>query len=139
METNLCTLNDSAKESLLSATKWLKFLTILSSIGLVLMVIFGLIAMVVPSALGARYGALGGMGLIYWCVAALYAYPIIRAFRMIKEARLACLADDQNSFELMFDSMRAILRYMGILAIIGMVAYAVLIIGIVVGAATAVH
>lgn len=70
-----------------------------------------------------------GMGLVYLAVAAIY-YPILkRTFTFIEQARSACKFDDNEKLAGMFDSLRFVAKYAGIVTV---VTFAVIVFAIIV-------
>ena len=99
-ETTGLRVKESAKADLLTAAKWTKFLCIVGSIGIALIVIFAIFlfgAGTVASSMFSEmpFGAVA-MGIIYLVIAALYIYPIMKGFQFASGAKAACLSDDEN-------------------------------------------
>ena len=60
-------------------------------------------------------------GIPYLIVAAIYAYPLVKAYTVSSHFKRALNSDDSAEFESGLSDMRSMLVYIGVLAIIGMV------------------
>ena len=126
------TVNECMKSDLLSAAKWAKFLCIMSTIGMVLLVVIAVLMMVFSAALSSvapnmPFGA--AVGFLYLIIAALYIYPIIKGFQFANGTKAACLTGDENELARGFAGLRSLLQFMGVLTIICMALYALVILG----------
>ena len=124
----------SFKEHMLSARKWLKFLTVLSTIGLVLMVLAGIAMMFVPSLAGVGVPGVA-LGIIYFVIALIYLYPIVKCFALCGNIDRAMKQDAQADLELMAKNTNSVLKFFGIIAILVICLYVVAIIAGIAGAA----
>lgn len=111
-------ITESVKQNLLSATKWLKFLTVLGTISLVLMLIAAIACLFIPDN---EEGAV--FGVIYLVICALYFYPLKKCYSITRTIRDAMDNDSQDSLEICADNVRTLLKYLGILAIVLIVSY----------------
>lgn len=115
-------ITEEMKENLLKATKWIKFINIVGCISMGFLAIVGLI--------GFMDGYRGTEGIIYIILAAIY-YPVLkRIFSFINQARSACRYDDNKELNDMFDSLRYVSKYFGIICLVFLGIYAFAIIAI---------
>ena len=116
-------ITEYIQQNLLSATKWLKFMTILGIIGVALVFIAGIVMLFIPTYDGVP-GAI--VGVIYMLLTLLYIYPIKKSFDLIKNTREAMNNASQTSLEDASANFKSILKYFGILAIVCMAIYAMI-------------
>lgn len=137
MEENRLNLvvTDWMVDNLLSAMKWLKFLTIVACVGIGFIVLAGLSMMYMSMQYVYGGGVAFFMGFMYLAMAAIYFYPIKKSFSLISRTRSA-MAGDQSDFEWATDDFKSILKYIGILTIVLLSIYAVIILLAIVSAAT---
>ena len=141
-ETTGMVVNEKMKADLLASAKWAKFLCIVGCIGLAFIVIVAIAMFAFGNSLGPvpRPGFGAVMGFIYLIGAALYVYPLIKGFQFANGVKAACLSNDESELARGFEGMRSWFTFMGILAIIGLVLYAIIfLIGIIAGFAAAAH
>ena len=136
-ETTGLRVKESAKADLLTAAKWTKFLCIVGSIGIALIVIFAIFlfgAGTVASSLFSEmpFGAVA-MGIIYLVIAALYIYPIMKGFQFASGAKAACLSDDENELARGIKGLSSLTQFLGILTIIILVIYALILLFALIG------
>lgn len=84
------TVNERMKFDLLSAAKWAKFLCIMGTIGMVLLVVIAVMMIFFSAVLSGvvpnmPFGAF--VGFLYLVMAALYIYPIVKGFQFAKIGR----------------------------------------------------
>ena len=128
-------ITENIQKNLLSATKWLKFMTILGTVGVALFFIIGIVLLFIPTN-GRDPGAL--FGVIYMLLTLLYFYPIKKSFDLIKNTRDAMGNASQMGLEQAAANVKSILKYFGILSIVCLSIYALLfVIGFIVGMASA--
>ena len=111
-------ITEEMKENLLKATKWIKFINIVGCISMGFLAIVGIIAIF-----------WGVMDIIYIILAAIY-YPVLkRIFSFINQARSACRYDDNKELNDMFDSLRYVSKYFGIICLVflGIYAFAIIV------------
>lgn len=123
-------ITESIKANLLTAMKWMKFLTVVSIIGLALV---ALAAVVLPMS-GIPQAWL--MSLIYIVAIAIYVYPIKKCLNIISSTRKAMNEASQAELEDAADSFRSVLKYMGILCIIVLSIYALLLLCVIIALAS---
>lgn len=123
-------ITEEMKENLLKATKWIKFINIVGCISMGFLAIVGFIAIFWGFMDGYRgTGSSIPMGIIYIILAAIY-YPVLkRIFSFINQARLACRYDDNKELNDMFDSLRYVSKYFGIICLVflGIYAFAIIV------------
>jgi len=128
-ETTRMTVNEKMKADLLSSAKWAKFLTIVACIGMVFIVLVAILLLAFGSALSSvapNVGPTGLLSFIYFVVAAIYIYPIIKGFQFANATKEACLSNNENELARGFDGMRSVLKFMGIITIIILSLYALI-------------
>ena len=116
-------ITENIQSNLLSAAKWLKFMTILSTVGVALFFIIGIVLLFIPTYDGVP-GAL--YGVIYMLLTLLYFYPIKKSFDLIKNTREAMGNASQMGLEQAAANVKSILKYFGILSIVCLSIYALL-------------
>ena len=123
-------ITEEMKENLLKATKWIKFINIVGCISMGFLAIVGIIAIFWGFMDGYRgTGSCIPMGIIYIILAAIY-YPVLkRIFSFINQARSACSYDDNKELNDMFDSLRYVSKYFGIICLVflGIYAFAIIV------------
>lgn len=118
-------ITENIQNNLLTATKWLKFMTILSTVGVALFFIIGIVLLFIPTYDGVP-GAL--YGVIYMLLTLLYFYPIKKSFDLIKNTRDAMGNASQMGLEQAAANVKSILKYFGILSIVCLSIYALILI-----------
>ena len=115
-------ITESIQQNLLSAVKWLKFLTILGTIGMVLIALCGVVSLFLPSYTGGTV-----MALMYFVICGLYYYPIKKGYDIVSSTRDAMNNASQDSLELCADNVKSVLKYLGILNIVLLSLYALFV------------
>ena len=118
-------ITENIQNNLLTATKWLKFITILGTVGVALFFIIGIVLLFIPTYDGVP-GAL--YGVIYMLLTLLYFYPIKKSFDLIKNTREAMGNASQMGLEQAAANVKSILKYFGILSIVCLSIYALILI-----------
>ena len=118
-------ITENVQNKLLTATKWLKFMTILGTVGVALFFIIGIVLLFIPTYDGVP-GAL--YGVIYMLLTLLYFYPIKKSFDLIKNTREAMGNASQMGLEQAAANVKSILKYFGILSIVCLSIYALILI-----------
>lgn len=125
-------VTEPMREHLLSSASWLKFLAVLGVIGVVLLVLISIGIMVFGNQLGDEIPLGGYLGVIYLVLAAIYIYPLVKSFSLIRNTREAFRTENgQPNIEQAAADCHAILKFMGILTIVLMVVYVLIIIGVI--------
>ncbi|MBR5715749.1 MAG: hypothetical protein IKX59_04125 [Bacteroidales bacterium] len=124
------------KASLLSSMKWLQFLLIICCIGLGLLLLLAIAMIIFSSAFPTIDNELSpavtlGMGMLYLFIAALYVYPIVKGFHLVEHTRKALRAGTTSDLEASADNFHAIMKFCGILTIIGIALYVIFIVAII--------
>ena len=118
--------------NLLSGAKWLKFLTVVATVGVVLLLLLsiGCFGLAVAGTTVGEYtpGLLFCVGCVYLVCVGLYVYPIKKVFSLVKNIREAMNDCSQVGFEDAADDFRSILKYCGIVTIIALGIYALMLI-----------
>ena len=113
-------ITNEMKENLLIAIKWIKFMNVVGCVSLGALALLGFIGFF-SGIMGS-----GGMslGIIYLVLAAIY-YPVLkRVFAFVNQARCACEYDSSEDLNGMFDSLRFISKYLGIICVVVVGIYA---------------
>lgn len=136
-ETTGLRVKESTKADLLTAAKWTKFLCIVGSIGMALIVIFGIFLLGAGTLASSMFsdmpfGAVA-MGILYLVIAALYIYPIMKGFQFASGAKAACLSDDENELARGIKGLSSLTQFLGIITIIFLVIYAFVILFALIG------
>lgn len=122
-------LDSASKEHLTEAAKWARFLAIVGFIFLGLLVLSGFAASAAVSRFNDEYtGSRGMAGVLgattavtYIIVAIVYFFPLLYLLRFANAAREAIASNDQERLAISFQNLKAMLRYVGIVTIIGLV------------------
>lgn len=136
-ETTGLRVKESTKADLLTAAKWTKFLCIVGSIGMALIVIFGIFLLGAGTLASSMFsdmpfGAVA-MGVLYLVIAALYIYPIMKGFQFASGAKAACLSDDENELARGIKGLSSLTQFLGVITIIFLVIYAFVILFALIG------
>lgn len=117
------------RDNLLRAMNWLKFLAVLSVIGIGLMFVFAIVMIAYPFIDGLSIDNAYAMclGIVYLVCVAIYVYPLLKTFKLIKNTREA-MNGSQDEFAQTTDNLYSIMKYFGILSIIFLVLYIPIII-----------
>lgn len=119
-------ITDNMQQSLLSTTKWTKFLAIVATVGMVFLIILALFMMISFPFNSVIPGMGGVIGLIYLVIVALYAYPLIQAFKFVSSTRESITQQNESKMEEGLCSLKSIVHYFGILTIIVLSLYALI-------------
>src|SRR5687768_12928125 len=136
-------VDQTGKAHLAEAARWAKFLSIMGFIMCGLIVLIGVFFGSFFSMFSSRYGnspyddlpasstGLGAAMAIYYIVIALiYFFPFLFLFRFANKMKIALGSGDQEVLNTSFQNLKASLRFVGVLTIIGL---ALLVLAIVVG------
>ena len=126
-------VDETSKSHLLEAARWVKFLTIVSLIGMGLMLLIFIFAgAAVSSAYGnnSGMGALGAAGMIimFIFIFAIYFYPIYAMLKFAYQVKAGLLTANQEQFNSGLGYLKGAFKYMGILMIIVLGLYALMFI-----------
>lgn len=123
---------------LLETAKWAKFLAIVGFVGCALLVAAGLFMGSIMGVLASHGGGrdfghgvmFTGMTLGYILIAFLYFFPCLQLYRFATKMKIALQSNDQPTLNDAFSNHRRLYKFMGILMIIGLVFYALIIVGL---------
>ena len=107
-------VTSEAKQKLIGATKWMKFVNILSCVYAGILVIGGLLVIAnpfLPSEMRPR-------GIACLIGFAIILPFIVKIFTFIRQARTACRNNDSEELCRMFATLKFLYKYVGILCII---------------------
>ncbi len=134
-------LSPNAIAFLKETRKWANFLSILGFIGVGLMVLFGLFAGTIFSAVASQMGSPvagmpGFMGVFYIFIALLYFFPLLYLYKFASKMKIALNTGDNATLEASFENLKSHYKFIGILAVI-MLGFYVLaaLFGVIAGAA----
>lgn len=132
------TLNDWARQSLATASKWAKFLSIVGFIACGLMLLMALFAGAIFSTLdnypetrsNAFIRTVGGVGIgiLYAAVAVLYFFPCLYLYRFSEKTRTALFSNNEDILAQSLDNLKKMFKFLGWMTIIMLSLYGVLII-----------
>ena len=123
-------ITEGIRQNLLSATKWLKFLTIMGCIGTGLLLIAGGAVLILSHSYSDTF-----TGILSVLMTLLYIYPIVKSFELIKNIREAMDNASQMSLEASSANVKSLLRYFGILLIVFLSCYVLLFVYVMIMAA----
>lgn len=129
-------INESAKQALLEASKWGKFLAILGFCFIGLIVIVGISMGSIMGKMGGEAAApfaSGAFALIYLVIGAIYIFPVLYLYRFSVHTKTALVDSNSEVLASAFDNLKSLYKFMGIFSIITLVLYALMIIGMVIG------
>ncbi|MBR5973069.1 MAG: hypothetical protein IK017_10525 [Paludibacteraceae bacterium] len=139
-EVDQLAVNEEAKVTLLSMSKWMKFLSIMGFIGIIFIVFtaiffmfgFGSLMQQMQQAGNPMYAFMGpAMGILYIVIALVCLYPVMKMYNSSRKLKLAVLSNDEQALTDGFQEMRKFWKFYGIIAIIYLVIIAIsLLIGI---------
>ncbi|MHC2990649.1 hypothetical protein OB13_03275 [Pontibacter sp. HJ8] len=134
-------INLDSKTFLLNTAKWGKFLAIVGFVFVGLMVAGGLFASTVLGAMGEGAG-LGGsamgsafFGVFYLLFALLYFFPVLYLYKFSSKMKIALSANNEELVSESFKSLKSLFKFMGVLTIVMLVAYALALLAVAFGAA----
>jgi hypothetical protein len=110
-----------AKQALLVASKWAKFLSILGFIGVGLMVVLGIFIMLQFSNLPVRVGnglPVGMFGFIYIAMALLYFFPVYYLFQFANNTKKGISNNSNDSIEIGLVNLKSMFKYIGIFTLV---------------------
>ncbi len=108
--------------------KWVNFLAILGFVMVGIMVVFGLFAGTIFSAMSSQMG--GAMpfssffGIFYILIALIYFFPVLYLYKFGANLKAALARRDSKSLEAAFENLKSHYKFVGIMAIIGLSFYA---------------
>ena len=133
-ETTGMVINESMKADLLTSAKWAKFLCILGCIGVVFMILVAISLMTLGDKLSSIPNLAGMhilLGITYLITTCIVIYPLMKGFQFANGVKAACLTGSESELARGFAGMRSYLQYVGVLAIIALIIYGLLLIGII--------
>lgn len=132
------TINHAAIIFLREIKRWTKFFAILGFIFVGLMVIIAFFMGTIMSSFSqASSSPIGGIGFtaLYLILAALYFVPILYLWRFSSTLEQALDSNDSEKLTIAFSWLKSHYKFIGILMIIILGLYAVILIGLAIGAA----
>lgn len=128
-------IDETAKGFLLEAARWAKFLAILGFIAVGFMVLAGIFASAFSSTVLDEYNiSTSVIAVVYLIFALIYFFPFLYLFNFSSKTRKALRVNDQFALNLGLSNLKSHYKYVGVLAIIMLIIWAVAIIGISIGA-----
>lgn len=127
-------ISPTGRQNLEIAAGWGNFLAILAFILVGLMVIIALLMGSMLTSLGAMAGEElpfppAIFSVFYLIIAAVYFFPALYLFRFASRMKLALRNNSQIDLESSFANLKSLYKFLGIIAIISLVLYAVVILG----------
>ena len=134
-------LNESAKDFLKETAKWAYFLSILGYFGIGFIVLAGLFAGTLFSAMGKMNPAMSSMGssfgivmtVVYVLIGAIYFFPVYYLNKFASNAKMACATNDSEKLTLSFQYLKSHYKFIGIMTLVVFSLYLLMIIGAVIG------
>lgn len=103
------------KENLLEAIKWIRFMNVVGCVSMGLLAFVGLMLFFNEIVGSCRNGQKIFIGLFCVILAAIY-YPVLkRVFAFVRQARCVCEYNSGEELNGMFDSLRFVSKYLGII------------------------
>lgn len=134
-------LNESAKDFLKETAKWAYFLSVLGYVGIGFIVLAGLFAGTLFSAMGKMNPAMSSMGssfgivmtVVYVLIGAIYFFPVYYLNKFASNAKMACATNDSEKLTLSFQYLKSHYKFIGIMTLVVFSLYILMIIGAVIG------
>lgn len=134
-------LNESAKDFLKETAKWAYFLSILGYVGIGFIVLAGLFAGTLFSAMGKMNPAMSSMGgsfgivmtVIYLLIGAIYFFPVYYLNKFASNAKMACATNDSDKLTISFQYLKSHYKFIGIMTLVVFSLYLLMIIGAIIG------
>lgn len=127
-----------AKQALLVASKWAKFLSIIGFIGVGLMVLIGIFIMFQLANIPIRIGnglPVGLFGFIYIAMALFYFFPVYYLFQFANNTKKGLSNNSNESVEIGLVNLKSMFKFIGIFTVVILSIYALIfIVAFVVGA-----
>ncbi|MBU3660432.1 MAG: hypothetical protein FGM14_11205 [Flavobacteriales bacterium] len=122
-------LSAIAKQALLVASKWAKFLSIIGFIGVGIMVIAGIFIMFQLSNIpvGITNGVpLGLVGFLYVAMALLYFFPVYYLFQFANNTKNGISSNSNESIEIGLVNLKSMFKFIGIFTVVILSIYALI-------------
>ena len=140
-------IDQSSRTHLSEAAKWAKFLAIVGFVMCGLIVVIAIFAgsflatmMTSEGYRSATTGLTGGMGafiaIFYIGIAILFFFPYLSLFRFATRMKTALNTNDQLTLNTSFQNLKIMFRYVGILTIVMLSFYALVILMLIITAAS---
>jgi len=134
-------LNESAKDFLKETAKWAYFLSVLGYVGIGFIVLAGLFAGTLFSAMGKMNPAMSSMGssfgivmtVIYLLIGAIYFFPVYYLNKFASNAKMACATNDSDKLTISFQYLKSHYKFIGIMTLVVFSLYLLMIIGAIIG------
>jgi hypothetical protein len=124
-------IGDVGQYHLSGIAKWVKIMAIIGTI------IMAFIVIVAIYLIQSGLRGMAGVGVVYLIVAAIYIYPIVKAFSISSRFRAAVQSMSDADLESGLSDMRSLCTFLGVLSIIGLVIFVLSIILSITAAKTA--
>ncbi len=130
-------VTEEMKATLRSSVRWAKFLLVVMTIMLVLLLCLGVVLIIFANKstlliLPYASSELFVQGIIDVVLVLLLIYPLVKGYIFCKSIRRACDTDSETELARGLSAMRLWLRFYGILTIIALVLYPLLAIGFII-------
>jgi len=113
-------ITEIIKSHLTITHKWAKFLAIVASIGMGLLLVFGLIIVIVgmtTSTFGGVFSS-AALGFLYLAIAALYMAPIIFLNNFSNNLKNALEYTNKEQLQAAFQNLKSLFKFLGIMTIV---------------------
>jgi len=130
-------IDPNSRMHLAETARWTRFLAITGFVFIGLMIVYGIVMSVVINKAMSRYSNDFGspysstfsfVMIIYMLIiGVIYFFPCLFILRFSNFMREALHTDDQDKLTSAFQNLKITVRYLGILAIIGLVLFAIII------------
>lgn len=133
-------LDAAAQASLREASKWGKFLAIL---GFIFEGLFAILSFFAPTITELFYRSIGGLyqqsqdlwaTVVYLGIVVLLFFPTLYLYQFSIRIRKAVDTSDQESMTFAFARLKSLFKFRGILAIVGISAWLLILVALMVGA-----
>ena len=133
-------LSESAKDFFKETAKWAYFLSILGYIGIGFIILAGLFAGTLFSAMGKVNPAMGMMGssfgivmaFVYFAIALLYFFPIYYLNKFASNAKTAFKNSDSETLTTSLEYLKSHYKYIGIMMVVVFSLYLLMFVGMII-------
>jgi len=128
-------ITPAMKEYLQQTKPWVRFMSVLGFIAVALMVLCGFAVMIFSASMSSRFGPSGVpmafLGFIYLVLGLIYVFPAIFLYRYADGIKKAITVDLVGGMEDALRSQKSFWRYVGIIALIILIVYAIILVGLI--------
>ncbi len=120
-------LNNQMKKHLYETAKWTNFLSLVGLVGIAILMVLSIAIIGGFISLGEELSAQISralIGVIYFLITALYAYPTIRLLQFSRNLKRGLLENDEDIVTTSFQNLKSVFKFLGILTLILICIYA---------------